>query len=724
MPNKRLFYKYLFSYVLAGSIPVVILGVILYLNAVTNLQAEITGFHLNKLDQAKMNLDTSVSALLQTAQQISSDTKLAPYSIDEGYRPVETAALLKKYKDVNPLISEIFLFYRNIDMLYTSSGSFSSDSFKQYMYTEYGWNKLYFLQRLNDTAGLTIESIASGDEAGALAGGNTVGMFIPIPLYSSAPAGVLAFAIRASALTELVQSVSGMSDSGTFILDQAGKFLAVDNRSIHISEQRLIELIHANKEPGIHAFDYEGTSYSYLLAKSEKTNWSLITIVPNNRLFQNVRNMQRFMLWLLFAFAAGAVLIGVYLTARNYAPVRKLQSTMERTLENNQLLNSKIHEQGEVIREVWLSHLLEGKSLDQPELNEVEGFLGSGGRFMAAYIQFRSGTELKAEARSALAVMYRSLQFEGGSGYGVELHHEDAIAFIVNLRNEADSRRKLAVQLEMMNEKARAQLQVEPVTGIGGVCLRLQDLHRSYIEAKGVLQYFPHQGETRAIFFDEYFTQAQERFWYPLEEQVRLSQSLLQGDIMLAEESIRLMFTKIASRDHSLEMVRYIYYDIINMVIKIVNKLRPDSFQEQIRALLKFHSAEQLETHLLHLARKLCEAALEEKNKKDETLFAPIVEWIQERYPSPDMSLDYAARHFGMTPSYLSKLFKQETGESFSDFLKALRFAAFKKALVATERSIKELVGEVGYWDVSSFTRAFKQLEGMTPGEYRKLHKK
>jgi two-component system response regulator YesN len=88
------------------------------------------------------------------------------------------------------------------------------------------------------------------------------------------------------------------------------------------------------------------------------------------------------------------------------------------------------------------------------------------------------------------------------------------------------------------------------------------------------------------------------------------------------------------------------------------------------------------------------------------------------------MSLDHVARQFGMTPSYLSKLFKQETGESFSDFLKSLRFTEFKKALVETDRSIKELVGEIGYWDVSSFTRAFKQQEGTTPGEYRKLHRK
>lgn len=723
MTIKSLFYKYLLSYVLVGSIPLIILGVLLYMNAVTHLQSEITDFHLNKLDQARIDLDASVSGILQTAQQISTDAKLAPYAISEGYRPIETAALIKKYKDINPLISEIFLYYRNTDMLYTSSGSFSSDSFKQYMYTDYGWNKLYFLERLNEAAGLTIESPAAAGGEGTFDGANTIAIFIPIPLYSSAPAGVLAFAIRASGLTDIVHSVTGLSDSGTFILDQAGKFLAADNRSVQISEQRLLELIRAYTEPGIHKFEYEGSTYSFLLAKSEKTNWRLITLVPNSHLFHTVKDMQRFMLLLLLFFPAGAVLIGVYLTARNYAPVRNLQTTVETTLADNRQLHSKINEQGEVLRELRLSRLLEGKQLEQEELDEVERFLGSGGRFTVAYIQFRSGVELTAETRAGLTAMYRSLEFEGGRGYGVELHHEDAVAFIVKLHYEAEGKRKLVMQLGDLNEKARAGFQVEPAIGIGGICRSLQELHRSYVEAKGVLQYFPHQQDSRAAFFDEYFTHSEEQFWYPLEEQVRYSQSLLQGDAVLAEESIRQMFATIASKDHSLEMVRYIYYDIINLVIKTVNKLQADRFQDDIRTLLKFHSAEQLESQLLRLSRKLCEYALEEKNKKDETLFVHILDWIGEHYQSPDMSLDHAARQFGMTPSYLSKLFKQETGESFSDHLKALRFGEFKKALVDTNRSIKELVSEVGYWDVSSFTRAFKQQEGMTPGEYRKLHK-
>ena len=46
----------------------------------------------------------------------------------------------------------------------------------------------------------------------------------------------------------------------------------------------------------------------------------------------------------------------------------------------------------------------------------------------------------------------------------------------------------------------------------------------------------------------------------------------------------------------------------------------------------------------------------------------------------------------------------------------------FKELLVSTNRPIKELVAEVGYFDVSNFTRKFRIEHGMTPGQYRKKH--
>ncbi|TVY08840.1 helix-turn-helix domain-containing protein [Paenibacillus cremeus] len=747
MKGRSLFYKYLLSYLLIGSIPVIALGCILYINSVGQFQKEITSFHTEKLNQAQLNMDNSISSLLKVALQISMDSKLSPYSINEGYRAIETTTQIKKYKEGNPLIREIFLYYRNSDMLHTSSGSFSTDSFKEYMFNDFGWNKLYFLDQLNAADTLRFESPVTDDQQGAFTGRNTIAMFIPIPMYSSAPTGVVAIALQASMLTDTVQQVVGNSNSDTFILDDEGKFLAVDNRGIQIPQEQLSALIRQYQKPGIYDFEYHQTPYSYLVTRSEKTHWSLISIVPKNELFHSVNNLRYFMIIIFAAVALIAVSGAVYLSRRNYAPVRKLlynistlvrpgdaaeqpvgeweviQHTVSRTIETNRQLASKLDEQGPLIKELWYSRLLDGTPLEEEELLEVQRLTGwKGKKFVVAYLHFRGRSELEPGAKEALAAMYETLTFAGGQGCGVELHQEDAIALIVSLENVTEGKRMLAQKLLELNELASSKYLVQPIIGIGGIYERVSDIHRSFIEAKGVIQSFPHQDGARAIFFDEYFTISQEQFWYPLEEQVRLSQCLIHGDVALAEESIRQLFAKIAIMDHSLEMVRCIYYDIINMVIKTVNQLHAPNLQEEIRRLLQFHTAEQLESRLLSLCRKLCEHALQTKSMKNETLIAQIVAYIEEHCCDAALSLEAVAEHFGMTTSYLSKMFKQETNQTFTEHLKQFRLKEFKKGLVETNKSIKDLVVEIGYWDVPSFSRMFKQAEGMTPGDYRKLH--
>ena len=74
-----------------------------------------------------------------------------------------------------------------------------------------------------------------------------------------------------------------------------------------------------------------------------------------------------------------------------------------------------------------------------------------------------------------------------------------------------------------------------------------------------------------------------------------------------------------------------------------------------------------------------------------------------------------------MTQSYISKLFKEETGQTFVSYVRQLRFQYVKQELKFSDRSIKDIVQEAGYQDVANFSRLFKTNEGVTPGEYRRI---
>ena len=77
------------------------------------------------------------------------------------------------------------------------------------------------------------------------------------------------------------------------------------------------------------------------------------------------------------------------------------------------------------------------------------------------------------------------------------------------------------------------------------------------------------------------------------------------------------------------------------------------------------------------------------------------------------------SERFGLTPNYLSTLFKKRLGVKFTDYLTGLRLDKAKKLLRTTRCPVRQIAGEVGYYSQSYFTKLFIDKVGCTPAEYR-----
>lgn len=82
-------------------------------------------------------------------------------------------------------------------------------------------------------------------------------------------------------------------------------------------------------------------------------------------------------------------------------------------------------------------------------------------------------------------------------------------------------------------------------------------------------------------------------------------------------------------------------------------------------------------------------------------------------------SLDSIAAKLYITPSYLSRLFKQETGQNFMEYLKKYRLEKACVLLKKTNKRISQICKEIGYESSSYFCALFKAAYGITPKQYR-----
>lgn len=98
---------------------------------------------------------------------------------------------------------------------------------------------------------------------------------------------------------------------------------------------------------------------------------------------------------------------------------------------------------------------------------------------------------------------------------------------------------------------------------------------------------------------------------------------------------------------------------------------------------------------------------------------AKAVEYINRNYRQ-ELKLGDVANHIGMNESYLSHIFKKQTGNTFTDFVNNIRIKKAQALFRREDMNVQEVSELVGYANVSYFSRVFKQIVGVTPNEYRK----
>ncbi len=84
-----------------------------------------------------------------------------------------------------------------------------------------------------------------------------------------------------------------------------------------------------------------------------------------------------------------------------------------------------------------------------------------------------------------------------------------------------------------------------------------------------------------------------------------------------------------------------------------------------------------------------------------------------------DLSLKTQAKLLNVNPSYLSTLFKKETGITLTDYVNKKRVERAKHLLKNSNTQIQTVAQSCGILDVNYFTKIFKKYEGVTPKEYR-----
>jgi two-component system, response regulator YesN len=120
-----------------------------------------------------------------------------------------------------------------------------------------------------------------------------------------------------------------------------------------------------------------------------------------------------------------------------------------------------------------------------------------------------------------------------------------------------------------------------------------------------------------------------------------------------------------------------------------------------------------------HLLVQMKESYEEHYEQLEADTIHQIKQYIM-KHSHKDISLEALGKKVGLSPIYISKMFKEKLGVNYIDFLTECRIEKAKKLMADPEKSFKEITFEVGYHEPNYFSKVFKKMVALSPTEYRK----
>lgn len=212
---------------------------------------------------------------------------------------------------------------------------------------------------------------------------------------------------------------------------------------------------------------------------------------------------------------------------------------------------------------------------------------------------------------------------------------------------------------------------------------------------------------------------------YPLEKERELLQSFARKDAKAVTSLSNELLTEIIARERrDLDHIKSRVYELLVLLTRTALDNGADidaalqASHEYRLQLEQYTTVEGLSVWFTHCVGMIMNSQYHYSNARHANIIRRCTEYIQENY-NKNITLQEVSRMAYLSPAYLSRIFKQEVGIPFNEYVNLYRVNIAKELLSKTDMRLTDISYAVGYEDQSYFTKVFKKTTGMLPSTYR-----
>lgn len=757
------FYKYFFSYVGITIMLLIILGAAVNGNLIASIKKRVEVENTSSLSQIMSMMDLRLKEMERIAFQISANFRLSASIIEESsYNSLQANKELKNYSAANAFVYDIGLFYKNRskETMYASSGIYDLDYFFSKEYRFETFTKQAFLSKISSLKTPHMLPMQAAKLLNLTQTAFAVYLY-PLTLNSEHSYGVVAYLIDEKALSGMISRIIAQYRGYIYILDEHNTpIISLNADEAKYEKKQMIESIDIESvAQGVSTLKVKNEDYSIVKLTSDYNHWSYVTVVPTKMFMQSVDDSKRLFWIVVLTVLLLGLFMAYFFAIQNYKPwgrlvnliqgqegtdslysrnrdeVAFITNAVSKVTDENKNLMTRLKSRSGMIRDQVLMSLLKGRidslegldlhsdmaelRLNKPYFSVVLFLIDDYPRFSA-----ENTKAMQDLFKFSMINMAEELANEFGSGYGMDLLNENGIAVILNLSDDKDYTgiRDLVLRAkEFYSHHFRFTL----TAGIGTISDDIRLIQKSFVEASRAASYRMIQGSDSVIFYTEIPEHSLSlKYHYPTDLEQDLITAIKHGRLSEIEPLLLQIRQSIVSQEISPVQAQLICSGIRNTILKLKKESGLEFHVDHDMDLAElfsrdFETLAVFEAHMIELCRRICAAIENSRESKNFLLRDRILQYVAEHYTDSNLSLNSIAELFEVTPSYLTRYFKDQTGYPMMQYLDMVRMGKVKEELRSSNLKIKDIITRNGYVDETNFIRKFKKNEGVTPLQYR-----
>ncbi|SFL21790.1 AraC-type DNA-binding protein [Paenibacillus sp. 1_12] len=764
-PANKLFAKIL-MYFLSLLIPILIIGLIVYFNVDQVVKKDVS----QKLtDNLKFSSQT-VDIYLRSAQ-LTNNNLFSNSIIEQNVKPyvqmtneeklnlqLIVRAIAGNRNTISSFIDHIFM-YTDTVKIYTSQEMADFDMFFDKFYRMDGYDKEYWKQKLQEShlfellpptkVHSYIDNDMTRDVIPSISTQYVNGRLVTMVTSLSLPA--IAATLKNNAIFPSTNYLI-LDKKRQMILNERGysaEMIEQIRKQLDIKESTVFMEVDDEQALVVHI-------------PSDAFGWDFYSITPIHAFGKEPASILSLVFWICITLMIIGVCFSFIFSMNLYNPIKNIRnilvqsekeinftnelrssdelsvigSRIDQLIQQNRDAVQKASQYSNGLLDHFFASLFRGQPWTQQEtLDQVLDDIGfQGDSYLCCCFMFHYKERFYRDIEEADRLLIQEkmkkvlwgIMQQQVNCYLMEYEHNFYVC-MVNLKQEADSERLVLALDQIKKTFEYDMIYCELVIGLGKTYAKVSDIAKSYSDAITAMD--QRKDQSVMTIADAVGLTIEQNYYYSFLDEKKIVNGLKAGNLEVLKAEVDHLIQANKSRGVSYSYLGALLVELWNTGIRYTNErqldmhillteeeyavlanknITPNEFTDRVQRLIDFYERIVAET-------------MTKGERRTGTVISFITAYIESNY-AKDIYLENIAGEIGLSAKYVSRMFKETTGTSITDYISMIRMAKAKELLTETDMKVNEIADQIGMNSRTTFLRMFKKHEGISPIDYRHIN--